>query len=88
MSNVTQTKRFFQVKGLNHWQFQPFRNCVCQVRGNVSIVFKLSKELCQFMSSKGRDSTVLQDEKLKYELRDNSSSHFKPSAPLCILMIN
>lgn len=86
MSDVTQTIKFFQVKGLNHWQFQPFRNCVCQVRGNFSIVFKLSKEICQFMSSKGKDSTV---EKLKYKLRDNSSSqHFKLSTPLCILMIN
>lgn len=40
------------------------------------------------MLSKGKDSTVLQDEKIKCELRDNSSSQdFKPSAPLCILMI-
>lgn len=83
MSNVTQ--KFFQVKGLNHWQFQPFRNCVCQVRGKFSIVFKLSKEICQLMSSKGKGSTVMQDEKLKYELRDNRSfQHFRPSAPLCI----
>lgn len=69
MSNVTQTITFFQVKGLNHWQFQPFRNCVYQVRENFSIVFKLSKEIFQFMSSKGKDSSVTQDEKLKYQLR-------------------
>jgi len=38
-------------------------------RGKVlNRVFELSNEICQFMDSKGKDSTVLRDEKWKCEL--------------------
>lgn len=83
MSTVTQTVNFIRAKEFNHRQFQSFLRKIdsefadipyhTEVRwlsqGKVlNGVFELSKEICQFMDSKGKDSTVLQDEKWKCEL--------------------
>ncbi|XP_035500193.1 general transcription factor II-I repeat domain-containing protein 2-like [Scophthalmus maximus] len=83
MNTVTQTVNFIRAKGLNHWQFQSFMREIDSEfadipyhtevrwlsRGKVlNRVFELSKEICQFMDSKGKDTTVLRDEKWKCEL--------------------
>ena len=83
MSTVTQTVNFIRSKGLNHRQFQSFMREIDSEfadipyhtevrwlsRGKVlNRVFELSNEICQFMDSKGKDSTVLRDEKWKCEL--------------------
>ncbi|XP_072239317.1 general transcription factor II-I repeat domain-containing protein 2-like [Leuresthes tenuis] len=83
MSTVTQTVNFIRAKGLNHRQFRSFMREIDSEfadipyhtevrwlsRGKVlNRVFELSNEICQFMDSKGKDSTVLRDEKWKCEL--------------------
>lgn len=47
-------------------------------------LFELGEEICQFMDSKGKDSTVLRDEKWKCELAflaDITPHLSVPSAP-------
>ncbi|KAL7868147.1 hypothetical protein SRHO_G00095310 [Serrasalmus rhombeus] len=83
MSAVTQTVNFIRSKGLNHRQCQSFMREIDSEfadipyhtevrwlsRGKVlNRVFELCNEVCQFMGSKGTDSTVLRDEKWKCEL--------------------
>lgn len=83
MNTVTQTINFIRAKGLNHRQFQSFLREIDSdfadipyhtevrwlSRGKVlNRVFELIKEICRFMDSKGKDSTVLRDEKWKCEL--------------------
>lgn len=80
MSTVRQTVNFIRAKGLNHRQFRAFMQEIdsefadipyyTEVRwltlGKVlNRVFELNNEICQFMDSKGKDSTVLGDEKWK-----------------------
>ena len=82
MTTVMQAVNFIRIKGLNHWQFESFLfdidsefvdvPCLIEVcwlswRKVFNRVFKLSKEICQFMESKEKDSTVLQDEEWKCE---------------------
>lgn len=83
MSTVTQTVNFIRAKGLNHRQFQSFLREIDSAftdipyhtevrwlsRGKIlQRVFDLHKDICQFMDSKGKDCTVLRDEKWKCEL--------------------
>lgn len=83
MSTVTQTLNFIWAKGLNHRQFGSFLQEIDAEfadvpdhpevrwlsRGKVlNRGFELSSEICQFLDSKGKDSTVLRDEKWKCEL--------------------
>lgn len=83
MSTVTQTVNFIRAKGLNHRQFQSFLQEIDSEFGDMpyhtevrwlsrgkvlSRVFHLIEEICQFMDSKGKDSTILQDEKWKCDL--------------------
>lgn len=83
MSTVTQTVNFIRAIGLNHHQFQSFLQEIDSEFGDMphhtevrwlsrgkvlSRVFHLIEEICQFMDSKGKDSTVLRDEKWKCEL--------------------
>ncbi|XP_060786769.1 general transcription factor II-I repeat domain-containing protein 2A-like [Neoarius graeffei] len=83
MSTVTQTVNFIRAKGLNHRQFQSFLREIDSAftdipyhtevrwlsRGKIlQRVFDLHKDICQFMDSKGKDCTVLWDEKWKCEL--------------------
>lgn len=82
-NTVTQTVNFTRAKGLSHRQFQSFMQEINSEfayipyhievrwlsRGKVLYrVFELSKEICQFMDSKGKDSAVLRDDKRKCEL--------------------
>ncbi|KAK0137704.1 General transcription factor II-I repeat domain-containing protein 2 [Merluccius polli] len=76
-------RKLYPSKRFNHRQFQsflreinsefadiPYHNEVRWLsRGKVlNRVFELSKEICQFIESKGKDSTVLRDEKWKCEV--------------------
>ncbi|KAM3855168.1 general transcription factor II-I repeat domain-containing protein 2-like isoform 2-T3 [Vipera latastei] len=78
MSTVTQTVNFIRAKGLNHYQFKFFLEEIHSELGDLpchtemqwlnqekvlSRFFELRKEICQFMESKGKCSTVLRDEK-------------------------
>lgn len=79
----TATVNFIRAEGLNHRQFQSFLREIdsefadipyhTEVRwlspGKIlNRVFVLHEEICQFMDSKGKDPTVLRDEKWKCEL--------------------
>jgi hypothetical protein len=83
MSTVTQTVNFIRAKGLNHRQFQSFLQEINSEFGDMpyhtevrwlsrgkvlSRFFQLIEEICQFMDSKGKDSTVFRDKKWKCEL--------------------
>ncbi|XP_025089089.1 general transcription factor II-I repeat domain-containing protein 2-like [Pomacea canaliculata] len=81
MSTVTQTVNFIRAKGFNpcfsplcrkhsQWGDRPYHTEVRWTsRGKVlTRVFQLIEEICQFMDSRGKDSTVLQEEKWKCEL--------------------
>lgn len=83
MNTVTQTVNFIRAPGLNHRQFQSFLLEIDSKFGNMPYHmevwwlsrgkvlkrhFELREEICQFMDSKGKDSTVLRDEKWKCEL--------------------
>lgn len=78
MSTVMQTVNFIRAKGLNHWQFQSFIREIDSEFANIPYytevrwlsqgkvlnrVVELNKEICQFRDCKGKDSTVLWDEK-------------------------
>ncbi|XP_053541156.1 general transcription factor II-I repeat domain-containing protein 2B-like [Ictalurus punctatus] len=83
MSTVTQTVNFIRAKGLNPRQFQSFMREIDSKFGDLPYhtevrwlsrgkvlksVFELGEEICQFLDSKGKDSTLLRDEKWKCEL--------------------
>ncbi|CAI9716823.1 Hypothetical predicted protein [Octopus vulgaris] len=79
MSTVSQTVNFIRVKSLNHRQFRSFLQEIDSEFGDMphhtelrwisrGKVFLLIEEICQFMDSKEKDSTVLRDEKWKCEL--------------------
>ncbi|XP_058025772.1 general transcription factor II-I repeat domain-containing protein 2-like [Ahaetulla prasina] len=83
MNTVTQIVNFIRVKGLNHCQFKSFLEEMYFELGDLpyhtevrwtnhekvlSRFFELREEICQFMESKGKDSTVLQDEEWLCEL--------------------
>ncbi|PVD18258.1 hypothetical protein C0Q70_20807 [Pomacea canaliculata] len=92
MSSVTQTVNFIRAKGFNprcfshlcRKQIYSGRQAVSHRRevaksGKVlTRVFQLIGEICQFMDSRGKDSTVLQDEKVK--LMDEVSAKVFPHA--------
>ncbi|XP_066512762.1 general transcription factor II-I repeat domain-containing protein 2A-like [Hoplias malabaricus] len=83
MNTVTQTVNFIRAHGLNHRQFQSFLQEIDSEFGDMPYHtavrwlsqgkvlkrhFDLREEICQFMDSKGKDCTVLRDEKWKCEL--------------------
>ena len=83
MTTVMQTINVIGAKGLSHRQFHsflrdrdseftdvPYHTDVNWLsRGKIlNRVFELSKEICRFMESKEKDSTVLQEEEWKCEL--------------------
>lgn len=83
MSTVTQAVNFITANGLNHCQFQSFMREIDSEFGDLPYhtemrwlswgkvlngVFELGEEICQFLDCKGKDSTLLRDEKWKCEL--------------------
>ncbi|XP_058022331.1 general transcription factor II-I repeat domain-containing protein 2-like [Ahaetulla prasina] len=83
ISTVTQTINFIRANGLHHGQFKSFFEeihselgdlpCQAEVQwlsqGKALLrFFELRMEICQFVESKGKDSTVLRDEKWLCEL--------------------
>ncbi|XP_034297753.1 general transcription factor II-I repeat domain-containing protein 2-like [Pantherophis guttatus] len=83
MNTVTQIVNFIRAKGLNHCQFKSFLEEIYFELGDLpyhtevrwichekvlSRFFELREEICRFMESKGKDSTVLQDEEWLCEL--------------------
>ncbi|XP_013908076.1 PREDICTED: general transcription factor II-I repeat domain-containing protein 2-like [Thamnophis sirtalis] len=83
MGTVTQTINFIRANGLNHHQFKSFLEEMHSELGDLpyhaaargisqekvlSRFFELRLDICQFVESKGKDSTVLRDEKWLCEL--------------------
>lgn len=83
MSTITRVINFIRAKGLNHCQFKsfleefgseyrdvPYHTEVRWLsRGKVlKRCFELREEICQFMESKGKDTTELRDTKFLCEL--------------------
>ncbi|XP_026582004.1 general transcription factor II-I repeat domain-containing protein 2-like [Pseudonaja textilis] len=82
MYTVIQIVNFIRDKGLNQCQFKSFLEEIYSELGDLSYhtevrwlshekvlrFFELRETICQFMKSKGKDSTVLQDEKWLCEL--------------------
>ncbi|XP_072900801.1 general transcription factor II-I repeat domain-containing protein 2-like [Hemitrygon akajei] len=83
MSTITRAVNFIRAKGLNHREFKSFLEELgseyndlpyhTEVRwlsqGKVlKRCFELREEICQFMESKGKDTTELQDKKLLCEM--------------------
>ena len=83
LSGVTQAVNFIRARGLNHRQFKSFLDELGSEYGDVPYhtevrwlsrgrvlnrCFELSEEICQFMESKGKDTTELRDQTFLCEL--------------------
>ena len=83
LSGVTQAVNFIRARGLNHRQFKSFLDEFCTEYGDVPYhtevrwlsrgrvlnrCFELREEICQFMESKGKDTTELRDQTFLCEL--------------------
>ncbi|XP_039206569.1 general transcription factor II-I repeat domain-containing protein 2A-like [Crotalus tigris] len=83
MHTVTQTVNFIRARGLNHHQFKSFLEDINSELGDLPYhtevrwlsrgkvlnrFFELHVEICQFIETKGKDSTALRDEKWLCEL--------------------
>ncbi|XP_074488096.1 general transcription factor II-I repeat domain-containing protein 2-like [Sebastes fasciatus] len=83
MSTITRAVNFIRARGLNHRQFKSFLEELGSEYGDLPYhtevrwlsqgkvlkrCFELHEEICQFMESKGRDTTELRDKKLRCEV--------------------
>ncbi|XP_059832923.1 general transcription factor II-I repeat domain-containing protein 2-like [Hypanus sabinus] len=83
MSTITRAVNFIRAKGLNHREFKSFLEELgseyndlpyhtevrwLSQRKELKRCFELREEICQFMESKGKDTTGLRDKKLLCEM--------------------
>ena len=83
MSTITRAVNFIRARGLNHRQFKAFLGEIDSAYGELPYhtevrwlsqgkvltrCFELREEICQFMESKGKDTTELRDKKFLCEV--------------------
>lgn len=83
MSVITRAVNFIRAKGLNHRQFKSFLEELSSEYGDLphhtevrwlsqrkvlEIFFELREEICEFMESKGKDTTELRNKKFLCEV--------------------